>query len=64
MGKLDSRVAIITGAASGIGAATAELFAQEGAKIALVDKNEELLDETVERILNAGGIAEKLSSWM
>jgi len=58
MGKLTSRVAIITGAASGIGAATAELFAQEGAKVALVDKNETLLNETALRIRAAGGVVD------
>ncbi len=37
MGKLQDRVAIVTGAASGMGAATAELFAAEGAKVVLCD---------------------------
>jgi 2-keto-3-deoxy-L-fuconate dehydrogenase len=37
--KLKDRVAIVTGAASGIGAASARLFAAEGAKLALVDQN-------------------------
>jgi NAD(P)-dependent dehydrogenase (short-subunit alcohol dehydrogenase family) len=44
--KLKDKVAIVTGAASGIGAASARLFAAEGAKVALVDQDEAGLART------------------
>jgi len=55
MGKLDGRVAIITGAAQGIGAAYARRFAEEGAKIVIAD----ILDSTnvVNTIKQSGGDA-------
>jgi meso-butanediol dehydrogenase / (S,S)-butanediol dehydrogenase / diacetyl reductase len=40
MGKLDNRIAVITGAGSGIGAATARLFAAEGAQVVIADIDE------------------------
>jgi NAD(P)-dependent dehydrogenase (short-subunit alcohol dehydrogenase family) len=50
MGKLQDRVAIVTGAASGMGAATAELFAREGAKVVLCDVQREAGEAVAARI--------------
>jgi NAD(P)-dependent dehydrogenase (short-subunit alcohol dehydrogenase family) len=57
MGKLEAKVALITGAASGIGRATALLFAKEGAKVAVADCNLKGGQETVRAIKEAGGEA-------
>jgi len=57
MGKLDGKVALITGAASGIGRATALLFAKEGARVAIADWAPEGGRETVKMIKEAGGEA-------
>lgn len=54
---LENKVAIITGAGSGFGQATAELFAKEGAKIIAVDYNEETAQQTVAAIQESGGEA-------
>ncbi len=50
MGKLDNKVAIVTGAASGVGAATAKLFAAEGARVVLCDINREQGEQTAAQI--------------
>src|SRR4051812_17564045 len=50
MGKLDGKIAIITGAAGGIGAAAAALFVHEGAKVMLVDRDESGLSATASSI--------------
>jgi NAD(P)-dependent dehydrogenase (short-subunit alcohol dehydrogenase family) len=53
--KLQGKVAVITGAASGIGAATARLFARHGARVALVDVDTDGLDQVAAEIAAAGG---------
>jgi 3-oxoacyl-[acyl-carrier protein] reductase len=55
--RLDGRVAIVTGAASGIGATTAEVLAHAGASVVCADVNPEGLDETVLRVEKAGARA-------
>jgi 3-oxoacyl-[acyl-carrier protein] reductase len=62
MGRFSDRVAIVTGAAQGIGAATAVRLAAEGAAVAVVDLTEERGEETVEAVRAAGGTAIAVSA--
>lgn len=54
MGMLDGRVALVTGAASGIGRATARRFAEEGATVLLVDRNADALLEAAAELAGTG----------
>lgn len=55
--SIAGRVAIVTGAASGMGRATAHLFADEGAKVAVIDLGEDRVQRVVDEITGAGGTA-------
>ncbi|NLY77791.1 MAG: glucose 1-dehydrogenase [Tissierellia bacterium] len=57
MMKLKDKVAIVTGATSGMGRATAVLFAREGAKVVVVGRNEKRAKEVVDQINNEGNEA-------
>src|SRR5262245_30806733 len=57
MARLEGKVAVIAGGGTGIGRATAELFAGEGASIVVFGRRPDPLAETVEAISKAGGHA-------
>ncbi len=57
--RLRDKVAIVTGGGQGLGAAFARKFAEEGARLAVVDLNAETAQETAERIVLTHGIPQK-----
>src|SRR5687768_11062378 len=60
MGRLEGKVALVTGGASGIGAATARLFGREGAKLLITDIQDGLGEQVTKEIEQAGGTARYL----
>lgn len=67
MKEFKNKVAVVTGAASGIGRATATRFAEEGMKVVLADIEEQALSETVDHLRGAGheviGVPTDVSKW-
>ena len=61
MSASGQRIAVVTGAGTGIGAATARLLAEKGLAVALVGRRRELLEETAASIAAAGGRAHVLA---
>jgi NAD(P)-dependent dehydrogenase (short-subunit alcohol dehydrogenase family) len=62
MGRLDGKVAIVTGAGSGIGRASAILFAGEGARLVIVDQNADGVSETAKAITGKGGSVQSIAT--
>ena len=62
MGRLEGKRALITGSASGIGRATAKLFASEGARLTLCDIKSKENETLAKEIRNSGGEALPIST--
>lgn len=60
MGRVKNKVALLTGSASGIGLASANLLAQEGAKVVIADFNEKGAKDAAEKIKRHGGVASSI----
>src|SRR5579871_1352385 len=60
MPLLEGHIAVVTGAASGIGRAVASGFAREGAQVVLLDINEKAAEQAADEIRNGGGWAASL----
>ena len=52
--SIENKIALITGATSGMGLATAKLFSEEGAQVIVTDLNQDKVNEVVEDILSEG----------
>ena len=63
MGRLEGKVAVITGAASGMGRATALRFATEGAAIVVADLNSQGAESVISEIAAAGGRGATEYTW-
>lgn len=57
MNRLQDKVCIITGAGSGIGRASAEMFGKEGATVVVTDIKAKAADEVAHEIIKSGGLS-------
>ena len=62
MDRLKGKVALITGAGTGVGRACMEIFAREGAKVVGVSRTQANLDETLQAVTSAGGEGKVVSA--
>lgn len=62
MGQLDGKTALITGGTSGIGLATAQRFAAEGAHVFITGRDQQRLDNAVKEVPNATGVQSDVSN--
>ena len=62
MSNMNDKVALITGASSGIGRATAEFFAEKGARIVVAARRQDELDSLVAEIKSRGGTASAIKT--
>ena len=62
MNRLANKIAIISGGATGMGGAASKLFAAEGAKVAIIDRNLAAAEATAAEIRAAGGVAEAFAA--
>ena len=62
MNRLANKIAIVSGGATGMGGAASKLFAAEGAKVAIIDRNLAAAEATAAEIRAAGGVAEAFAA--
>jgi NAD(P)-dependent dehydrogenase (short-subunit alcohol dehydrogenase family) len=62
MNRLANKIAIISGGATGMGGAASKLFAAEGARVAIIDRNLAAAEATAAEIRGAGGVAEAFAA--
>lgn len=61
MGRLEGKIAVVTGSGNGIGRATAELFAEEGAKVYVTDVDGDAAEAVAEKLRDGGCLAEAMA---